>query len=319
MSSGLLTTRPILARTGSRLSETAGWLSSPRAAGRFVRTLPFLVELRRMPPIWSGLEVDVKAKELLEANQLSAAILELNEEVKQHPTDPRIRTFLFELLCFDGAYDRAERQLDILGSQDDKAEIGIEVYRNLLKADAARRRFFTGGTGPTFLASPPEYVRECLAAVLLLHEGNPQGAKGLIAKSQASAPRLSGTINGRAFAGISDSDDRICPALELFSNGAYMWLPFQRIKMISLRRPNFLRDLLWVPAHVECLDGQQGEVYLPTLYPRSESDENQQVRLGRITEWVNLGEGLVGGLGLKTFVIGDVETSLLEINELKIE
>ncbi len=266
----------------------------------------------------SGLEVDVKAKELLDANQLSAAILELNQEVKQRPTDPRIRTFLFELLCFDGAYDRAERQLDILGNQDDKAGIGVEVYRKLLKADAARRRFFNGGAGPTFLVSPPENIRECLAALLLLHEGNPQGAKDLIAKSKASAPRLNGTINGRAFAGISDSDDRLWPALELFSNGMYMWLPFQQIKTVSLRRPNFLRDLLWVPAHVECQDGQQGDVYFPTLYPGSESDESEQVRLGRITEWVNLGEGLVGGLGLKTLLIGDTETSILEIDELEI-
>jgi type VI secretion system protein ImpE len=264
------------------------------------------------------LEVDVKAKELLESNKLSAAILELNQEVKQHPTDARIRTFLFELLCFDGAHDRAERQLDILGSQDDKAGIGIQVYRNLLKADAARRRFFTGGAGPTFLAGPPEYMRQCLAAVLLLHEGNPQGAKELIAQSKASAPRLNGTINGKMFAGISDSDDRVWPALELFTNGAYMWLPLQHIKTLSLPRPNFLRDLLWVPAHLECQDGQQGDVYLPALYPGSENDENEQVRLGRITEWVDLGEGLVGGLGLKTFVIGDAETSLLEINELEI-
>jgi type VI secretion system protein ImpE len=264
------------------------------------------------------LEVDVKAKELLEANQLSAAILELNQEVKQRPTDPRIRTFLFELLCFDGAYDRAERQLDILGNQDDKAGIGIEVYRDLLKADASRRRFFAGGAGPTFLAGPPEYMRECLASVLLLHEGNPQGAKEVISKSKASAPLLSGTINGRAFACMSDSDDRLWPALEVFSNGAYMWLPLQHIKTVTLPRPHFLRDLLWVPAHVECQDGQQGDVYLPALYPGSESEESAQVRLGRITEWVNLGEGLVGGLGLKTFVIGGAETSLLEINELVI-
>lgn len=258
----------------------------------------------------------MKAKELLDANQLSAAIHELNQEVKQHPTNTRIRTFLFELLCFDGAHDRAERQLDILGNQDDKAGIGVEVYRNLLKADAARRRLFVDGVRPNFFTDPPEYVRDCLAAILLLQEGDVQGASKLIEQSKASAPRLNGTINGRAFAGLTDSDDRVGPVVEVFVNGAYMWIPLQQIKTIRLSRPSFLRDLLWAPVQVECLDGQQGEVYVPTLYPGSERDENEQVRLGRITEWVSLGGGLVGGLGLKTFMVGDAETSILEINEL---
>jgi type VI secretion system protein ImpE len=258
----------------------------------------------------------MNAKELLDANQLSAAIQELNQEVKQHPTNTRIRTFLFELLCFDGAHARAERQLDILGNQDDKAGIGIEVYRNLLKADAARRRLFMDGVRPSFFIDPPEYVRDCLAAILLLQEGDAQGASKLIERSKASDPRLNGTINGRTFTGMSDSDDRIWPVLEVFANGIYTWIPLEQIKTIRLSRLSFLRDLLWAPVHVECLDGQQGEVYVPTLYPGSERDANEEVRLGRITEWVNLGEGLVGGLGLKTFMIGDVETSILEVNEL---
>jgi type VI secretion system protein ImpE len=258
----------------------------------------------------------MNAKELLDAHRLSAAIQELNHEVKQHPTDTRMRTFLFELLCFDGAHDRAERQLDILGNQDDKAGIGVEVYRNLLKADAARRRLFTDGARPNFLTDPPEYVRDCLAAVLLLQQGDAQGAGKLMEKSKTSAPDPNGTINGRAFAGMTDSDDRVWPVLEVFANAAYTWIPLQHIKTLRLSRPRFLRDLLWAPVHLECLDGQQGEVYVPTLYPGSERDENEQVRLGRITEWVSLGGGLVGGLGLKTFLIGDAETSILEINEL---
>jgi type VI secretion system protein ImpE len=258
----------------------------------------------------------MNAKELLDAHQLSAAIQELNQEVKQHPANMRMRTFLFELLCFDGAHDRAERQLDILGNQDDKAGIGVEVYRHLLKADAARRRLFTDGVRPNFLTDPPEYVRACLAAVLLLQEGDAQGARTLIEQSKASAPRLNGTINGRAFTGLTDSDDRVWPVLEVFANGAYTWIPFEQIKTMRLSRPSFLRDLLWAPVQVECVEGQQGEVYVPTLYPNSERDENEQVRLGRITEWVDLGRGLVGGLGLKTFLVGDAETSILEINEL---
>ena len=125
--------------------------------------------------------------------------------------------------------------------------------------------------------------------------------------------------NGHEVPRRIDGDPRRSFGYRYFDAVEHVRLPrFQHVGLGGSRRPNFLRDLLWVPAHVECQDGQQGEVYLPTLYPGSESDESAHVRLGRITEWVNLGEGLVGGLGLKTFVIGDAETSLLEMSELEI-
>lgn len=260
----------------------------------------------------------MKAKELLDANQLSAAILELNQEVKHRPTDLRIRTFLFELLCFDGAHERAARQLDALGTQDDKAGIGVEVYRKLLHTDAARRTFFSGGAGPAFMAPPPDYVDHRLTAIGCLRQGEIHHAAEAIANAKAATPPLTGTLNGQAFSTITDVDDRFGPVLELFVNGAYMWLPLHQIKKMVLPRPHFLRDLLWVPARLECHDGQQGDVYLPALYPGSETDGNEQVRLGRITEWDDLGQQLIGGRGLKTLLVDDAEVSLLEIRELEI-
>ena len=44
----------------------------------------------------------MKARELLQAGRLSAAVAALSEEVKLHPADVQLRTFLFELLCFAG-------------------------------------------------------------------------------------------------------------------------------------------------------------------------------------------------------------------------
>ncbi len=260
----------------------------------------------------------MNAKELLDANQLSAAILELNQEVKQRPTDPRIRTFLFELLCFDGAHERAARQLDVLGAQDEQAGIGVEVYRKLLQADAARRTCWSDGAGPAFMAPPPAHVTDRLTAMGCLSRGNVHQAAEAIARATSTTPSITGTLNGTPFQTIADSDDRLGPVLELFVNGTYMWLSLEHVKTLVLPRPHFLRDLLWVPARLECHDGQQGDVYLPALYSGSDTDEHELVRLGRITEWIDLGEGLVGGRGLKTFLVDDRECSVLEIQELQI-
>ena len=91
------------------------------------------------------------AKELLDAGELSAAIEELTIEVKANPTDIWRRTFLFELLCFAGELDRAERQIDVVGVQSAQAEVGVQVYRNLLKAERARSRLLSDGLQPHFI------------------------------------------------------------------------------------------------------------------------------------------------------------------------
>ncbi len=90
----------------------------------------------------------MKAKELLDAGHLSAAIEQLNQEVRSHPTNSRLRTFLFELLCFTGDYERAERQLNVIRHQSVTAEVGVEVYRNILTAEQNRHRLFSDGASP---------------------------------------------------------------------------------------------------------------------------------------------------------------------------
>ena len=107
----------------------------------------------------------MKAKELLDANKLTAAIAEITQQVKSHPADHRLRTFLFETLCLAGEYERAERQLDVIGHQNESAGIGVEIYRQLIKAEQARERVFHKGARPTFVLPPPSYVEHHLEAL----------------------------------------------------------------------------------------------------------------------------------------------------------
>src|SRR5690606_2155784 len=59
----------------------------------------------------SLIPIEMTAKQLFQAGQLNEAMKALAAEVRDNPTDPRRRTFLFELLCFAGEYDRAEKHL----------------------------------------------------------------------------------------------------------------------------------------------------------------------------------------------------------------
>ena len=76
-----------------------------------------------------------QAKALFDAGELGRAVEELLREVNANPADTTRRTFLFEWLCFTGDWDRAEKQLDVIGHhtqaiQQQKGEGGQE--RDLL-------------------------------------------------------------------------------------------------------------------------------------------------------------------------------------------
>jgi type VI secretion system protein ImpE len=126
-------------------------------------------------------------------------------------------------------------------------------------------------------------------------------------------------MKGHPFASFRDSDDRTAGILEVLLRDSYVWLPFERIRKIVVPQPKHLRDLLWTPVSIETEDGAAGEAFLPVLYSGSESNADDKVRLGRITEWLDLGAGLAGGLGQKTFLVDDREVSILEIGELAFE
>ena len=58
------------------------------------------------------------------------------------------RGFLAELLCFDGSLERADKMLDLIGSQDPQAALGLALFRQQIRAEMARREFFGDGRVP---------------------------------------------------------------------------------------------------------------------------------------------------------------------------
>jgi type VI secretion system protein ImpE len=259
------------------------------------------------------------AKELFDQGKLAAAITQLNAEVKSHPTDARLRTFLFELLCFAGDYQRADRQLEVLGQQGTSAEVGVQIYRKVLTAEQARLRLFSHSLKPHFLFSPPAYAALHLQAINRLRENRAIEARSLLEQAAEERPNVHGAINGQSFTDIQDSDVLIGPFLEAVVQGEYTWLPFTQIKHLRTDSPKRLRDLLWMQAILETFDGPKGEVFLPILYPGSATHADDQVKLGRMTDWQPIGEGLSRGFGQRLLLVDDEEHPILEIRELECE
>ncbi|HYI97507.1 MAG TPA: type VI secretion system accessory protein TagJ [Bryobacteraceae bacterium] len=227
------------------------------------------------------------AKQLFQAGKLNDAVKALAAEVRDNPTDPRRRTFLFELLCFAGEFDRAEKHLHVLAQNNSNSEMGAVLYFSALHAERTRLEKF---------------------------------AQGDMSSGQ-SDKQSSGTLNGQPFTSIVDADPRIGPRLELFAAGAYMWIPFEHIDSIEIQAPTKLRDLLWVPALVRTgpsfKDTELGEVLIPVQYPKSFANENDNVRLGRETHWQEVAGGEPIPVGQKVFLVDGEEFPLLEVRKIE--
>jgi type VI secretion system protein ImpE len=226
------------------------------------------------------------ALSLYRAGQLNAAIEALGDELKKQPLDAKRRIFLFELLCFAGEYDRAEKHLNVVSDASPQASAGAMLYRSALHAERERQEMFARGALP-------------------------QG-------SAHASP--SGELNGEKFAGLSDADPRVGAHLEVFIAGSYTWIPFAYIEAIETEPPKRLRDLLWLPAvlHTTAEFRLQdlGEVLLPVIAPLSWKSADDAVRLGRTTDWNDDPEYGQLPSGQKLLLLGDEEQPFLEMRKL---
>jgi type VI secretion system protein ImpE len=253
------------------------------------------------------------ASDLFQAGQLRAAIDAQVTRVKAHPADRSARFFLFELVLFAGDLDRARKQLDVLRYDDPKHTAAIEQYRAALDAEKSRREVFAGRAEPKVLGVAPEHVRHRLEAIRLLADGNPEHARARLDEANAAVPALTGTLNGQPFEGLYDADERLGTVLEVFGGGGvYSWVPLEHVASVTTNPPQHPRDVILRPAHIVLTDGTEGDVLLPGLYPLSHDHPDDDVKLGRATEW--LGDaGISRGAGGKLFLTGDRSVRLVEL------
>jgi type VI secretion system protein ImpE len=247
----------------------------------------------------------MNANELFRSGKLTEAIRALSEEIRQNPLDIKKRTFLFELLCFAGEWERGEKQLDVLAQGGTNVELGALLYRAALHAERERQQFFKSKA----------YLDSAVPAGDV-----PEIAEALAAEQ--SSKSLSGTFNGQPFQNISDADLRIGARLEVFVAGRYLWVPFEHIVSVKLQPPKRLRDLLWAPALItngSKFKGRDlGEVLIPVLSPFSSTHDDEAVRLGHATAWQE-SDGLEVPFGQKMLLIDEEEVPLLEVRELQLD
>jgi type VI secretion system protein ImpE len=187
-----------------------------------------------------------------------------------------------------------------------------------IQCERLRAQVFTGERSPLLFGEPLPWIAQLLQALTLQARGEAKAAAALRAEAFEAAPAVAGTLNGTSFEWIADADSRLGPILEVMLNGAYYWVPFERIQRVVIEPPTDARDLVWVPAQFTWTNGGEAMGLIPVRYPGSESSADSAIRLSRKTEWQVLDEDSqhYAGLGQRVLTSDAEELGLLEVREL---
>jgi type VI secretion system protein ImpE len=263
-------------------------------------------------------EANISAGDLFRAGKLTEALAAATAAVKKTPTDLGQRVLLAELLTFAGNLERADVILDAASQIDPSALMIVAEFRQLLRAEMARRQLYRDGRVPEFLGEPEPTEQASLAAMVFLRAGNKAEAAQKAEEAEAVRPRAPGTAGKTAFDDFRDASDLHPGFIEtLTSTGKYYWIPTSRIELMIFHPPKRPRDLVWRRCSMTVSNGPDGEVYIPATYFSEPETTDDAHRLGRETSWTEDGEGPVQGFGQRVFLVGEEAIGIMDLETLE--
>lgn len=258
------------------------------------------------------------AEQTLKGGDPTAALAQLQEQVRARPADAALRVFLFQLLCVLGQWERALNQLKVAASLDAATLPMVQVYGEAVRCEAIRTEVFAGRKSPVVFGQPEQWLALLIESLLVKGQEEPERSEQLRLQAFEEAPASSGNIDGRPFEWIADADSRLGPVLEAVINGRYYWVPFARLSRIDIEAPVDLRDMVWMPAHLQFENGGETVALIPTRYPGSESAADGLIALARKTVWEEVAADTHHGLGQRIITTDNEDAPLMEIRAVSL-
>ena len=261
----------------------------------------------------------MNAKDLLREAKVSEALTELQHEIRANPASGELRVFLFQLCCVTGSLERALNQLQVAAGFDPEAEMLARIFKPVIECELLRRRMFEGNATPLVFGEPEAWVGMMIQALAMHTRGDLAGASQLRTLALQSAAPNPGKVNGEPVAWLSDADSRLGPIVEAMVFGKYYWIPFQRIRRITLEAPTDLRDLVWIPVTFEWSNGGQLSGHVPVRYPGTESSVDGALQLARKTEFSEPIAGTYIGHGQRMWASDVADYPLFEAKTIEFD
>lgn len=260
------------------------------------------------------------AQQLISEGQLGAALTALQDQIRKDPSNAKYRTFLFQLLCVQGQWNRALTQLNVAAELDAATLPMAQTYREAIQCEALRDDIFAGKRLPVVFGEPVAWIALVAEALKLEGEGNAAAGAQARARAFEDAPATSGRINGEAFEWLADADARIGPVLEVIMNGRYIWVPVQHVSRIDIEAPADLRDKVWMPATFTWTNGASTVGLIPTRYAGTvqaaagaDAAVQNELLLARRTEWSAAG----AGAGQRMFATDAADYALMDVRSIE--
>src|SRR6185503_8605771 len=135
------------------------------------------------------------AEQSLKDGDPVAALAQLQEQVRARPADPKLRVFLFQLLCVLGQWERALNQLNVASSLDPEAVAMAQTYGDAVRCEAVRDDVFEGKKSPMIFGQPDQWLALLIESLLV--GGDAERSNDLRARAFDEAPTTEGTIDGK--------------------------------------------------------------------------------------------------------------------------
>ena len=248
----------------------------------------------------------------LRDGNLQLAMKLLQDQIRGAPADPKLRVFLFQLLCVQGAWERALNQLTVAGELDGTALPMVETYREAVRCEMLRNEVFLGKRTPLLLGEPAVWVAMLVEALSLDGQGQADEANAMRDKAFAAAPTSAGTIDDRPFQWIADADMRLGPMLEAVINGKYYWVPMCHLAQVVIEPPVDLRDCVWAAAQLNFTNGGESVALLPIRYAGTDL-ARPELALARRTEWLETRPGFYTGVGQRLLTTDTGDHAFLDV------
>jgi type VI secretion system protein ImpE len=259
-------------------------------------------------------ETSLTAADLFRAGKLTEAVAAATQAVKASPADLGQRVLLAELLLFAGNLERADVILDAASQIDPSALLVVSEFRQLLRAETARRQLFRDGRVPEFLGEPDPVEQALLAAMVAWRAGDAKETLAKTEEAEALRPRAAGIADKSAFDDFRDANDFHLGYIEtLTSTGKYYWVPVSRIETMLFHPPKRPRDLAWRRCSMTVTSGPDGDVYIPVTYFAEPDATDDAHKLGHATSWSETPNGPVAGTGQRVFLVGEEAIGIMDL------
>lgn len=255
----------------------------------------------------------LKTEELFKKGQLALAIQSAADQVKQDPSDEHARVLYIELLCVNSEFEKADQQLTALISLKPDLGLALATWRQLVLAAQTRQDVFQLKAKPELIEEPTPSVTHALDLILAMKENDTNKIEQCLESINGQVGLTEYSINNNPVEPLRDLDDLTANFFEVLgTNGKYFWVDFSQVVELEVLKPERVLEVLWRKANIVLTNGTEGEVYLPAIYP-TKGDESSA--LGRETQW-QVNGGAYCGIGLRSWLVGDNELSIIADSEL---